>query len=253
MIDQLKARLNLKAVLRNLELLPEIDDLSRELIKDWEISIRLSIWRDTNILLNFHNGRCTFLADTIEKGTVSLFFCSAAHLNNMMENNASPLPLSGFTRLGFLKTEFSKLTSRLEYFLKPPSDVVQDDRFKMINLSLALSTAVFAIPELLQLDPVSRRIAPQLSAGTLQLSVLPEGPYAHVIYDGKGGAKAFTGKAAHPDALLSFRNPEIAQLLVDGTLDSFGAVAKGDIQLRGKIPLIDHTNVILDQIPKYLQ
>ena len=53
MIDQLKARLNLKAVLRNVELLPEIDDLSRELIKDWEISIRLSIWRDTNILLNF--------------------------------------------------------------------------------------------------------------------------------------------------------------------------------------------------------
>lgn len=253
MIDQLKSRLNLKAVLRNLEVLPLLDPVSAELIADWNISIRFSVWRDTQVALDFHEGRCAFHSNAKDSSTVNLFFCSANHLNNMFEKDASPLPLKGFTKLGFLKKQFSQLIQRLEYFLKPAADTVQDDAFKNINLALSLNTAIFAIPELMQLDPVSRRIAPQLSAGSLQFSVEPDGPHAHLIYDGRGGAVAFPGPAVSPMAMTVIKNADVAQALVAGTLDSFAAVATGDIQLRGMIPLIDHTNVILGQLPLYIQ
>ncbi|NLN93153.1 MAG: hypothetical protein GX130_07600 [Candidatus Hydrogenedens sp.] len=253
MIDQLKSRLNLKAVLRNLEVLPALDPVSAELISDWNISLRFSVWRDTQVVLDFHDGRCVFHSDSKESTSVNLFFSSPAHLNNMFENQASPLPLKGFTKLGFLKKEFSQLIGRLEYFLKPAAETVQDEAFKKVNLALSLNTAVFAIPELMKLDPVSRRIAPQFSAGSLQFSVDPDGPHAHIIFDGQSRAVAFPGPAVNPTAMTVFKNSEVAQALVAGTLDSFAAVATADIQLRGMIPLIDHSNVILDRLPLYLQ
>lgn len=253
MIDQLKARLNLKAVLRTIELLPELDAVSAELIKDWKISIRFAIWSDAQVVLDFHDGRCVFHADSKEKTDVSLFFSSPAKLNAMFENKGSPFLLKGFTKISFLKKDLPRLFERLEYFLKPCPDTVQDEAFKEANLTLSLSTAIFAIPELLKLDPVSQRIAPQLGAGSLQFSVEPQGPHAHVIYDGRGGAVSFSGPAVNPTSMTVFKNAQVAHALVEGSLDSFAAVASGDIQLRGMIPLIDHTNVVLDQLPKYIQ
>lgn len=249
----LKARLNLNAVLRNIEALPALDPTTAEIIREWTVSVRFSVRSVMSARLSFKGGSCAYQPDTADTADVSLFFWSGAHLNAMFDNRANPIPLKGFRRLGFLKNEFPRVTERLEYYLKPTDELLQDEAYLRANTTLTLYTAVFAACEVARLDPVARAVACQTPAGALQFSILPDGPHAHLVHDGLGGITACRGPAKAPTAIITIRDFQTANQLFNGTLDSFGAVALGDVQLKGLIPLIDNTNLILDRIPLYLQ
>ncbi len=251
--DTIKARLNLNAVLRNLENLPKLDSETADLIRSWKVAIRFSILGGPSARLGFRDGTCTYQCPAKEAVDVTLFFLSHGHLNAMFEERSNPIPLKGFKRLGFLKNEFPKVTKRLTYFLKPTPELLENESYVHVNTALSLYTAAYAVCELIHLDPVGRQVGPQLPAGTLQLSILPEGPHAYIRYDGKGGALAGVGQAEFPSAELTFKDCRTANALFNGKVDGFGAVALGDIKMRGMIPLVENTNVILDRIPVYLK
>lgn len=251
--EKIKARLNLNAVLRNLEVLPALDKEAADIIRDWSLSIRFTIRGDMSAYLSFAGGKCVYDTETTATADVSLYFLSPGHLNAMFDNKAMPIPLRGFSKLGFLKNEFPKITKRLEYFLKPEGALLEEPEYVRVNTALTLYTAAFAICELVQLEPVSKLVGASMPAGALQLNVLPEGPYAYVLYDGKGGAIAYRGQTTNPMASLSFRDCQTANQLLNAKLDGFNAIALGDLKLKGMIPLIDNTNLMLDRIPLYLQ
>ncbi len=253
MQDKIKARLNLNVVLRNLEELPTLDETAAALIRNWETSIRFKIWGDASVRLWFHGGQCVLQPETMAASDVYLFFRSPAHLNAMFEGKANPIPFKGFSRLGFLKNEFPKLTQRLEYFLKPTDALLEDDAYVHVNTTLSLHTAAHAVCELMRLDPRAKLVGAHMPKSVLQLSILPDGPHAHIIYDGRGGATAHQGIAEKPSAAISFKSCRVANALFNGKLDGFSAIALGDVQLRGLAPIIDNTNLILDRIPLYLQ
>ena len=251
--DTLKARLNLNAVLRNLEELPDLDPETAAMIKAWDISIRFRVLRGISARLQFKDGHCTYEENAKEASDVVLFFLSHKHLNGMFDEKAPPIPLKGFKRLGFLKDEFSRVTKRLEYFLKPTPELLEEPEYVRVNTALTLSTAVHAARELVLLDPVAKQVGRQTPSGLLQIQVLPDGPNAWMQYDGKGGIVSGRGKNGTPAATLTFRDRGVACALFNGKLDDFGAVALGDVKLRGLVPIIDNTNLILDRIPAYLQ
>ena len=251
--DKIKARLNLNAVLRNLEELPALDKQTAEIIKDWSLSIRFTIRGDMTALLKFSQGMCVYDTETTATADVSLYFLTHRHLNAMFDNKATPIPTRGFTKLGFLKNEFPKVTERLEHFLKPTDELLKDPDYLQINTALTLYTAAFSVCEMVQFDPVAKLVGQQMPEATLELNVLPAGPNAHILYDGRGKAKAYRGKADSPSGSITMRDCETANQLINGKLDGFGAVATGDVKLKGMIPLIDNTNLILDRIPLYLQ
>lgn len=251
--DTLRARLNLNAVLRNLEELSGLDPETAAMIREWDISICFRVLRGISARLQFKDGRCTYEENAMEASDVVLFFLNHKHLNGMFDEKSPPIPLKGFKRLGFLKEEFAKLTKRLEYFLKPTSELLEDPEYVRVNTALTLSTAVHAATEIVRLDSIAGKVAKQTPAGLLQIQVLPEGPNVWIQFDGKGGAVGGRGKTGNPSATLTFRDCNIASALFNGKLDEFGAVAMGDVKLRGLVPVIDNTNLILDRIPVYLQ
>ena len=251
--NKIKARLNLNAVMRNLEELPSLDKEAADIIRDWSLSIRFTIRGDISAYLSFSGGKCKYDTETTATADVSLFFVSPGHLNAMFDNKAMPIPVRGFSKLRFLKNEFPKITNRLEYFLKPEDSLLKNPEYVRVNTALSLYTAAFSICELVQLDPISKLVGDHTPTGTLQLNVLPDGPYAYVVYDGKGCVTAFRGQATNPMASISFRDCQTANQLFNGKLDGFSAIALGDLKLKGLIPLIDNTNLILDRIPLYLQ
>ena len=251
--ETLKARLNLNAVMRNLEDLPLLDSETADLIQSWEIALRFSVLGGVSARLGFHSGRCAYQCGSSEPVDVILFFLSHGHLNAMFDERSNPIPLKGFGRLGFLKNEFPKVTKRLEYFLKPTPVLLEDEEYVRVNTALSLYTAVHAVCELAALDPVGTKVAAQMPAGIIQLSVLPEGPHAHIRYDGRGGAVAFKGVAETPSAVLTIENCATANALFNGKLDGFSAIALGAIRMKGIVPMIENTNLILDRIPLYLQ
>jgi hypothetical protein len=250
--DLIRARLNLFAVLQNLEDLVKLDAQTREMARDWDISIQFTVLNGPAAWLAFKDGACTHGRGRCGSPDIKLFFTSPRHLNRMFDGQATPIPLKGFTRLGFLKNEFTKLTERLTHFLKPEDAVLQDPDYIEINTALLLYTAVYAVRELAALEPTCMKVASRIPGGTLRLEVLPEGPAASMTFgDGEIGIEK--NGSTPPMARMAFRDMQAANDVLGGRLDGFQAVACGAVALEGQLPIIDNVNLILDRVESYLE
>lgn len=252
MSDKLiRAHLNLSAVLQNIEDLLGLDPEAASWAAEWNLSLQFAVQGGPAAHLIFRDGGCTHGMGTIPNPTISLFFVSPAHLNALFDGKAFPIPLKGFTRLGFLQNEFTRLTDRLQYFLKPDPQRLADPEYLRINTHLTLNTAIYAVKVLAGFEAVSKNIAAHTPHGALQVEVLPDGPFVHLVY-GEHDISVFKGQCEAPAAKMSFRDIHIANALLTDQLDAFLAVAQGDVVLQGMLPIIDNTNLILDRVAAYL-
>lgn len=249
--DLIKAHLNLYAVLQNLEDLVQLDAEMAQLARDWDITIQFAVRNGPAASLAFKNGTCRHQIGMHPSPTVKLFFLSPGHLNAMFDGKGMPIPLKGFSRLGFMQKDFAKLTERLEYYLKPDEKRLADPIYVRINTILTLNTAIHAVRELAMLEPSSKRIAASIPRGTLQAGVLPDGPNVNIRFE-TGGITVRKGVAEKPSAKMVFKDLATANALLTGRLDAFLAVAQGDVALLGQLPIIDNMNLILDRVPAYL-
>ena len=249
--NRIKANLNLHAVLQNLEDLVAHDPQAARLTKDWRISIQFSVRKGPQAFVAFENGRCRVGPGNHPSPSVRLFFTSPEHLNKMMDGKANPIPLRGFTRLGFLSKEFPKATDRLEYFLKPTPELLADSDYLALNTRMTLNTAAFCVPYLARLDPLARDISHHIQDGTVLIKVLPDGPAVSIRFAG-GRIEAQKAEAQTPMAVLSLKDIGVANDFFNGKLDLFTAVAMGDVIIKGQTPMLDALGLILDRIPVYL-
>jgi hypothetical protein len=248
-----KACLNLYAVIKNLEDLCAYDPESMALIRDWNLSIGFRVLGGPEAYITFSQGKCKVGRGPLQGATISLFFATSSHLNNMFDNKGMPpIPLRGFTKLGFLSKEFPKLTKKLEYYLKPTDTLLTDPAYLEMNTRLTLTTATFAVAELAASDPIGRLVSAHLNIGTVVLKILPEGP-ATTLTCGHGVVRAEKGEAANPIACMYFKDFKTANDLFNNKIDPFTAVASGSIQLWGQLGTIDSINLLLDRVPGYLQ
>lgn len=248
---QIKAHLNLHAVLQNLEDLVAHDPQTAQLTRDWRISIQFSVKGGPSAFVAFENGQCRVGPGNHPSPAVRLFFTSPEHLNKMMDGKANPIPLRGFTRLGFLSKEFPKATDRLEYFLKPTPERLADDEYLALNTRMTLNTAAFCVPYLARLDPLARAVAHHIQDGAVSIKVLPNGPAASIRF-AAGSIEPQKAEAQTPMAVLSLKDIRVANDFFNGKLDLFTAVAMGDVIIRGQTPMLDALGLILDRIPVYL-
>lgn len=249
--DLIKAHLNLYAVLQNLEDLVKLDSEMARLTRDWNVVIEFAVRGGPTANVAFVNGVCKHGVGSHPNPSVKLLFLSPGHLNRMFDGKGTPIPLKGFTRLGFLQKEFSKLTDRLTHYLKPGSGAMADPHYMKVNTILTLYTAAYAVKELALLEPTSHEIAAHTPPGVLQMEILPEGPYVYLTF-GKGIVTVQKGVADAPMARMAFKDLHVANALLSGKLDAFLAVAEGEIMLQGQLPMIDNVGLILDRVGLYL-
>jgi hypothetical protein len=169
----------------------------------------------------------------------------------MMDGKANPVPLKGFTRLGFLTREFPKLTERLESYLKPTADLLSDPECMALNTRMTLYTAAFAARELALHDTVGRLLASSIPDGSVSMMVMPDGPAATLRF-ARGAIDIVKSADETPDALMQMDGMGTAHEFLNGQLDTFAAIASGRIRIRGRIPMIDALGTILDRVPRYL-
>ena len=249
--QKIKASLNLHAVLRNLSTLVACDEKAREIIKNWDLSLGFTIFKGPSLFLVFKDGACRAGEGAMEKPDIRLFFLSASHFNAMMEGRAVPIILKGFSHLHFLRRRFPKLTDRLAHFLKPQAFHFEDAEFRRINTQLNLSVAMRAVCELATQDAMGRCNASAIPEGTLAIQVLPKGPVVGLSKKGDALEVADV-KPEEASAILRFRDVDVACDLVNGRCDAFAALTRGDIAMRGRIPMIEAVNLMIDRIPHYL-
>jgi putative sterol carrier protein len=249
--DLTKANINLYAVLRNLEDLCEMDKDTKNLIAGKDITLQLTVKDGPEALISFKDGKCTFKKGT-GKCNIKLYFKSPEHFNQMIDGKANPIPLKGFTNISFLKNEFTKLTDKLSYYLKPSDELLKNPEYMKINTFLTAYTAFFALAEIGNTDKIGKLNASRIPDGTISISVLNNGPAIKIIVK-DGHLEAEKGKAEKPRATMTFANSEIANAILNGKMDSYTCIGNGTFEVRGYVPMLDNMNKLLSQVPAYLK
>ena len=186
------------------------------------------------------------------KCNIKLYFTSPAHLNAMFEGKAKPIPLKGFTKIKFLTNEFTKLTDRLEYYLRPTEELLQDPSYFRINTSLTAYAAFHALVQIGNTDQLGRINAARIPDGVISVSVLDGGPSINLTAK-DGRLKAGKVSELPPRSYMIFSNVDVLSKMFNGKLDAYAAVGSGDFQVKGYIPMLDNMNKLLAQVPAYLK
>ncbi len=249
--EAIKANLNLYAVLQNLEDLVRLDLDMTSLTQNWNVSIQFSVFNGPQAYIAFTNGRCSVKKGKCKSPSVILFFLSPGHLNKMMDGKGNPIPLRGFTKLSFLTKEFPKLTDKLDYYLKPNDTLLSDQAYLKLNTRFTLNTAAFAVRELAFHDTIGKLNAAHIRDGKVLFKVLPDGPCAYLHFH-KGNIDVHKEDTDKPMAMMSFKNSQVANDLLNDKIDAFTAVAMGDVIMNGQVSMIEPINIILDRVSFYL-
>ncbi len=249
--ELIKARLNLYAVLKNLEDLVKYDSEMAELSKNWNLSIQFSVIRGPRAYIEFQGGQCRVGRGKHYAPAIKLFFITPAHLNRMMDGKGNPIPLKGFTKIPFLTGDFTKLTDRLEYYLRPTEERLKEKAYLELNTRFTLNTAAFALREIGELDPVGKQVASHIPDGTVLMKILPDGPAVTILFQ-DGQIEPGMGEMNRPMACMFMKNVQVANDFLNAKIDAFTAIASGDVTIKGQIPMLDALSLILDRIPIYL-
>jgi hypothetical protein len=193
-------------------------------------------------------------ATTLDRGAdadVILWFASAAHLNRMFDGTAQPVPVKGLRKLGFLKKQFTQLTDRMAYYLRPSDELLADPDYLALNARLTLNTAALALPILLEHDAQAANFRGAFTNGSITLEVLPDGPSVGLVL-GPSFIRPVQGRIEKPSALIRMRDLQTASAFLNGTMDTFAAVALGEVEIWGQLAKVDALSLVLDRIPEYL-
>lgn len=249
--EKIKALLNMNAVMKNLEELVRLDSQVAEQVKDLDFALEFSTLFGPKCSVEFKAGQCRVRPGKHDCPRIRLLCFSSAHFNRVMEGKSNPIPVKGIRFLKFLSTEFPKITDRLGFYLKPDGAKLADPEYLKINTRFTLNTAMNAVKFLAIHDPLGKFNRAHIPTGTVQFQVLPDGPSAVLTFDGDT-IEVSDQPCARPSAVLLFKDEQTANDLLNGNCDAFAALATGDVKMKGRIPMIEAINLILDRIPMYL-
>lgn len=249
------AAVNLKAVLRTLEKLPELDPKSKQLLEHVPLTLQFKAANVGSVRLKLGNGKIEFFPGG-GPADMSLGFPMPNMVNKMFEGKGIPVPLKGFTKLKYLTGTFTEITDRLSYYLRPTPQLLQDPEFARINSLLTLHVAVYAMAEIANHDPKGVQVAKGMCDGTIGLKIANGPALTMVINDHQ--ARIVDGdepKAAGPHgrhAFMVFSDLDTTGQVLRGELASYPAIGRELIKLGGYVPLLDNMNKILGMVPFYL-
>lgn len=249
-INNTKAAINLFAVLRNLEELCRLDETSRELIGSKRQSVALIVRNGPSATLIFADGVCTMREDEAPSD-IKLYFRSSKHFNDMIDGKGSPIPLKGFTKLGFLTKTFTELTKRLEYYLKPTPDLLLNRDYFRVHTELLLNTAAYAVACIGNADEIGRAIAGRIPDGIIAISIGESGQ--QVFLQAKQGRLAAMKKTdISPSSFMIFDSIQSANDALSERVDVHELIVREKLQLKGLLPMVQNMSDLLSKVPQFL-
>lgn len=246
-----KAKINLFAVLRNMQDLCEMDKVAEDLIKDVNLGVQFIVPKVGKGTLTFKDGRCAFERGNA-KAALKLWFLSPEHFNKLIDGEKTiPLFVNAF-KVGFLLNEFSKLADRLSHFLKPTDELLRDEEYFRINTYLTAYAAFFALCEIGNSDEKGIANASRIPDGDIQLAV-EGGPSMTISIDKEHKMSARIGTTSDPRAKMTFGSLEVANDILNGKSDIFSNLGSGKFVINGYLPMLDNLSKLLSLVGFYLK
>ena len=244
------AYINMYAILGSLENLCELDPKASALLADRKpISIGLEVKDGPSATITFKNGKCR-MEQGIGECDIKLPFSSCEKFNGMIDGTVTPIPSKGFTHIGFLLKDFTKLTDLLTRYMRPDPEDLEDRRFFEISTSLMFYTIAVAIAQIGNNDEIGKFSASLIPDGIIDVSI-KDCVYAsihikdHHMITIKEKSDSFRSQ-------MQFCDIRTARALFDGKINAIAAVGEGKVEMHGLINMIDNVNRILDRVALYL-
>lgn len=257
-MDQVtKAKINLFAVLRNIEDLCELDEESKKLIAGQKIGVQFSVPEVGTAVLTFKDGKCTFTRGK-GKASLKLWFTSAEHFNKLIDGEKTVPVFFNVFQVKFLLDTFTKLAERLVYYLQPTDEERaernKDENYFKTSTLLTAYTAFFALAEIGNSDSVGKRVAKTIPNGMMH-ALIYEGDevFAGVSINAKDG-KLTTEKGLNGTgrAFMEFHGVDTAYAVLNGTEDLYSLMGKGKMSIQGFVPMMEMTSKLLGLVAVYL-
>lgn len=245
-----KAKINLFAVLRNIQDLCELDDISKDLIKKENISVSFNVPEVGCAALIFKGGKCEFIPDR-SSAKLKLWFNSPEHFNKLVDGEKTIPIFINIFRAGFLTGTFTKLAERLGYFLKPTDELLKDRKYFEINTILTAYTAFFAMCQIGNSDEIGKIVASRIADGEIACGI-PDGLQMTITVKG-GHMSANIGKAKNPRAFMEFADLEFVHDLLNGKTSSYNGLGQGKFVIKGLLSMLDQMSKLLTMVSQYLQ
>lgn len=245
------AYINLYGVLGALENLCELDPKAAELAKVKKpVTIGIDVTGGPSATLTFKNGRCR-MDQGIAGCQVLLPFSSCEKFNGLIDGTVTPLPMKGFSKIGFLLKNFTKLTDILSGYLQPDDPAkLEDPEFFEISTKLMFNLITVAISQIANNDEIGMFSASNVPDGIIEMSIKDCCGATIRVRD-----HHFVTIKQAPDsyrAKMEFGDIKLARDLFDGKVNAVACIGAGSIRMSGLINMIDNLNRILDRVGLYL-
>jgi hypothetical protein len=239
-------------VLPRLEELVKLDDEAQSIASQMRLKVRFKVRKGPSEVVEISDGVVRTSSDPQAKADLGLLFVNCDQLNNLfMDKRAIPLPYKGLTQLRQMR-RFSQLTEILTRYLKPAESDLKDPEFKKKHVEMALMAGLTGAAEVARYDRKMEKVVDRLPWGSVQFSVLPDGPYAFASVGKDKTISVGNGTVADPTANLDINGVEMAAGVLAGTVDTFAAVGREDLRATGLLSLIDELNALLDRVGFFL-
>lgn len=248
------ARLHLGAVLPALEDLARLSPPAAEIARGWDSPLRLRLIGGPQATIVPKDGLLAVTLDPPPRGALTLNFLNADQLNHTFLNQPAlpPLPTGALWHL-FALQRFTKLSKLLDAALQPAPEALRDPAFLDLHLPLLFTVLIGALPIMADGDPSVRHSLSVTPAGVGQIRMDGIGLRGWVRWDGKRLIARKGEAPCAPDVQISFRDAETASAALRGELDTMAAIGRGQIEVRGLVPLADGLGVAMDRVESYLK
>ena len=246
---QTMAYVNLFAVLGAIPYLCELDREAAALIEGKAVSVGFAVKDGPEATLFFGGGKCR-MAPGVDRCQVKLPFSTCEKFNGLIDGTVTPIPSKGFTKIGFLLKQFTKLTDRLSAYLRPEPADLQDPEFFRISTTIMFHVIVEAIAQIGNQDKVGQFSASNIVDGAAKLAI-SGGPAAALLCRDHRLTAIHHGTEQYM-AYMEFQGMHLARDLFDGNVNAIAAVGQGQVRIGGMISMIDNINRILDRVALYL-
>lgn len=244
------AYINMYAVLGTLENLCELAPEAPALLTNKKpVSIGFEVKGGPSATITFKNGKCR-MEQGCKNCDVKLPFSSCEKFNGLIDGTVTPIPSKGFTKIGFLLKDFTKLTDLLNKYMRPDPADLENEEFFNISTQLMLYTISVAIAQIGNNDAIGKFSAQQMVDGEIGFSI-KDGPAATIRVKNHR-LLAIKKPCEAPRAVMEFDSIKLARDLFDGKVNAIACVGSGAIVMKGMISMLDNLNRILDRVAIYL-
>ena len=255
MSNRTKAFVNFYAAMGTMQTYVKLDKNAKELAAKQDISLRFKVKGGPDGVLVFNEGAIKAVPYVEGFETDIVLLCqSPEKFNDVVDGKATPIPIKGFLKLGFVlkkDSAFNILTTKMSEIMRKKD--FDDPEERKLSTLLAFDAMVSAICQIGNEDEIGKMSASRIPNGDISFEI-KDTYYATIrVTDKKEKNLEFINEKSHnARCKMVFDSLDTAKGLIDGKLDALGCVSNGAKAMSGYIPRIQNINNILNLVPKYL-